>query len=155
MNKYIEERMDLPYYRIVKDQIKEIAPETMLDVGCHGMDIFNEVEGEKTFIDLYGNFPETGEHIKIDINEFETEKKWEVITCLQTLEHIEDIESACNKLKGLYTKALIISLPYKWAGKQDDGHKHKNIDMKKIIELLGEPNIFIRTKLRIIGVYNG
>lgn len=79
--------------------------------------------------------------IEIDFFDFYTETKYDVALCCQVLEHVEDPEKFCAKLKTI-CKRLIVTVPYKWYG-FTPGHIHDPVDEIKLKSWMGiEPNNF-------------
>jgi len=62
------------------------------------------------------------------------DKQFDLVICLQTLEHLEQRKLAFNEIRRISESALI-SLPFMW--NEPDDHIHHNITMEKINEWTG------------------
>lgn len=138
MNEYWEKRKGLKYYKKSLEYAKEYVPKgkTVLDVGsggCEYIQWYNWIP-EKWAIDLKKNPKIKGVKSKIgDYMEMEWKNPFDLVICLQVLEHHPDPKKFFKKLieDGRY---VIISLPYKWRSEKEKEHIHDPIDEKKILE---------------------
>jgi 2-polyprenyl-3-methyl-5-hydroxy-6-metoxy-1,4-benzoquinol methylase len=93
---------------------------------------------EKTAIDLK-EMPrlEGVENIHRDFLEYVSDKKYDLVLCLQVLEHLEDPDTFAKKL--LKTgRTVIISVPYKWPKGACKWHLQDPVTEKKIKSWIGK-----------------
>jgi hypothetical protein len=58
-------------------------------------------------------------------------KKYDVVTCLQVLEHVTEAELFCDRLKAA-ARQLVVSVPYKWKKGWTKHHVHDPVDEDKL-----------------------
>jgi SAM-dependent methyltransferase len=77
--------------------------------------------------------------IEVDFLTYEPPQKFDVVLCLQVLEHVPDPHAFCAKLKSI-ARRLLVSVPYKWLG-STPGHIHDPVDEQKLENWMGiKPN---------------
>ena len=69
--------------------------------------------------------------IEADFLTWEPERQFDVATCLQVLEHLDNPVPFCEKLKKI-ARHLIVSVPYKWLGNAP-GHVQDPVDEQKLL----------------------
>ena len=133
---YWNDRQDLIYYRYVDFILRCIAADarSLLDVGtgnCPYPEWFDWIPA-RTSIDLmnpYASDAVTG--IAGDIFTHPFPDLFDVVTCLQVLEHVPDAHAFAQRLLAL-GKLLVVSVPHRWpAGKIED-HVHDPVDLDKL-----------------------
>lgn len=83
--------------------------------------------------------PEGVTCIEADFLIYDPLQKFDVVLCLQVLEHVPDPAAFCAKLKSIARK-LLLSVPYKWLG-NSPGHIHDPVDEQKLENWMGiKPN---------------
>ena len=94
---YEEERKEFKYYKKTHDIIEDIQKKTsinnIVDVGgWKGFFVENTNIKDKTVIDLHKMEDKSDGVTRISTNflEYNPEKKYDIVTCLQVLEHIND-----------------------------------------------------------------
>lgn len=110
--------------------------------GCPYLDWFTWIP-DRYSIDLLKPYEAPGiVGMKMDFLKYQPEKRFDLLTCLQVIEHVEDVERFCEKL--LQTaRVLVVSVPYKWQEGMVEGHIHDPVDFKKMNTWFGrEPNYF-------------
>ncbi len=132
-NAYFKGRWD--YFDIVINMAKKLSPQSVLEVGPAGcklvkeskvVDITNNFNGEKYEVDYLLDIMKDLGSIK---------ERFDLIICLQVLEHLEGKQlETFNQLYSM-TDNLIISVPYLWTSKTE--LSHYNIDDEKIREWTG------------------
>jgi hypothetical protein len=134
IDKYWEERKNYRYYKEVTDLLDDLGyKDSIIDVGSYN-----------TPVVTYGNFDKRYRIDKEKLDPIEgvidIQKDWldvdlsaDVITCLQTLEHLDDdeIKPFCKKLKSS-AETLIVSVPYNWDEDRCEWHKQDPVDLKKV-----------------------
>lgn len=91
---------------------------------------------------------------------YPVEKKFDVVTCFQVLEHLDDdvVEDFTRKLFHHTNRMLLISVPYKWAKGSCSEHKQDPVDEEKLLKWTGESPVFCQvvrdgTRDRMICAY--
>ena len=162
---YWSSRKDILYYEVVRILASSIGAtaNSILDVGsagCPYLGWFDWIE-HKVSIDVENPYKSAGvESLKKDFLTWETEKKFDVVLCLQVLEHVQDAEQFAKKLLAL-GKTVIVSVPYKWDEMKTEEHIHDPVDKIKMKKWFGrDPNFeYVCTEVlapvdRLIQVYD-
>ena len=160
MTGHYSQRVDLPYYRHVREILDSLGPlESILDVGC--LDAPTVMWGDfrqRYTIDrlqrpvlagvraIVGSWPDDWALGSVD-----------VVTCLQTLEHVQRPVPFAAALFATARRAVIISVPYRWPAGRCKHHIQDPIDEAKLAEMTGRaPDRTIITDgdaNRLIAVY--
>jgi len=129
-----ERRKHLPYYAIVRSWLEELSPcDSILDIGC----LDTLVASWGTFTYRYSIDPRPRPHIdgvtaiRGSWPEDRPQRTFDVMTCLQTLEHIEDPTASVQPIFDTARLAVILSVPYKWPAGYD-AHIHDPVDARKL-----------------------
>ncbi len=165
---YWKRRSDMLYYRYIDYIIRAIAVDakTMVDVGtgnCPYLEWFDWIP-ERVSIDIRTPYQSsTVQGIKGDILKIPITRKYDILSCLQVLEHVPDAATFAQRLLKM-SDLVVVSVPYKWPilPKVTKGHVHDPVDYEKLTEWMGrkanykqvvqEP--FSHTKSqRLIAVY--
>lgn len=136
VEEYVNVRKDLVYYRVARRIIKILSgnKKTILDVGSAGIDLMSDVNFKERYsISLFGainNEKVTG--YEMDFFNYKPDKKFDIVTCMQVIEHIKDARLFTQKL--LQTgNVTLISLPYKWRKGKTKSHVQDPVDEDKIL----------------------
>ena len=74
------------------------------------------------------------------------EEKFDLVLCLQVLEHVHDVTTFSQKLLNS-GRRLIVSVPYKWNSKWVESHIHDPVDEEKLKQWFGrDPNAYYVVK---------
>lgn len=163
---YWESRKTARYYQDVRRLVKKWSPGpgTLLDVGggvtagARYLEWFPEYKRE--VVETQGghwNMPEVELHLG-DFMQWEDPRKFDVVLCLQVLEHLQDPAAFCRKLFET-GKTVVLSVPYKWAAGLNKSHIHDPVDEIKLRAWTGRDPIerLISTELsgvqRLVAVY--
>jgi hypothetical protein len=163
-NAYWESRQDLLYYQVVRQLIKGLAPDadSMLDVGsagCPYLDWFRHIP-VRVSVDIDRPFAGEGiTAIKADFVDWQPDRDFSVVTCLQVLEHVEQPAIFARKLLAA-GRIVIVSVPHLWLPGTVDSHRHDPVTERKMRAWFGrEPNfsyicreVLVRSH-RLIQVY--
>ena len=164
-NEYWDRRKDILYYQIVRVLASKIGVDanSILDVGSSGcpyLDWFDWIPN-KTSLDI--NTPYQSNDVtsyQTDFLTWDKDQHYDVVLCLQVLEHIEDAKAFAQKLLSV-GEVLIVSVPYKWPANKSDEHIHDPVDREKMKSWFGrDPNYeYICTEIlapidRLIQVYD-
>lgn len=134
---YWEERKTLDYYKKVIKLAKKHAPDakSVIDVGTHVSQTLTRLDWipDKTAVDLK-HLPEVPDarNIQCDFMKFEPEQEYDLVLCLQVLEHLDLPELFTDKLLKIGRK-VIISVPYKWPKGQCKYHVQDPVDEDKLL----------------------
>lgn len=142
---YYANRQYKQYYQVVADTVRLIRHSvplaSVLDVGPADVPLVTEL-GIPDCTVLEPQFPrqfDGCEWLRGDVCGYEFGRKFDLVMCLQCLEHIEDIDAACSALFRAAEKYLVVSLPWQWGKGWEPGHIHDPIDMDWIVRHLGKP----------------
>lgn len=165
--KYWADRSDLLYYRYIDYIVRTVGStaHSMLDVGsgnCPYLEWFDWIES-KYSVDLQTPY-ESNSIIGVvgDIHSTNFPLHFDIVSCLQVLEHVPDAKRFAKRLLELGS-TLIISVPYKWPGGKAKDHVHDPVDEEKLFSWFGRrPNyqIVVREPFlwacheRIICIYD-
>jgi SAM-dependent methyltransferase len=133
---YWNDRQDLIYYRYVDFILRCIAADakSLLDVGtgnCPYPDWFDWIPG-RTSIDLHNPYSSsTVRGIVGDIFTHKFAETFDVVTCLQVLEHVPDVHAFARRLLTLGT-TLVVSVPNNWPKGRIEDHIHDPVDLGKL-----------------------
>lgn len=156
---YVESRKDMIYYKYVRSLISicSINAKSMLDVGSGAVDLLSHCSNvtEKYSLDLRHPLEADGVvGIKEDFLKWESNKKFDIVCCFQVLEHIQDVESFCQKLLQLATYEIIVSVPYMWEKGKSKFHVQDPVDVDKLVGWFGfEPTFCNIVDGRLIAVF--
>lgn len=142
---YFRERYDMLYYQYVFYMVRVVGATStsVLDVGSNRCDYLNWLWWieKKTSLDL--NTPYRGKGItsfKEDFLTWNPDQYYDLVLCLQTLEHIPDAESFARKLLQV-GRHVIVSVPHNWPEGATISHIHDPVDEPKLVRWMGrKPN---------------
>lgn len=144
-NSYWSSRKNILYYEVVRILASTIGADakSILDVGsanCPYLDWFDWID-QRVSLDIENPYIADGiEAIKQDFLTWEAVEEYDVVLCLQVLEHVQDVEPFTKKLLDM-GKTLIVSVPYKWDKLKTDEHIHDPVDKIKMRKWFGrDPN---------------
>lgn len=143
MDTYYETRKDFPYYQVALQFVEQLArrSHSVLDVGCRTIPFVNWLPPRfrrKTAVDL-GHFdPFPGVQCVVgDFRQMRFLQNFGLVTCLQTLEHIDQPEPFAAKLFDLANQAVIITVPYKWPAGSCPSHVQDPVCDEKLFRWTG------------------
>lgn len=76
--------------------------------------------------------------VKMDFMRFKPDGIYDLVLCLQVLEHVREPESFCRKLMET-GKCVIVSVPYLWPKGRCASHIHNPVDEAKLLSWSGKP----------------
>lgn len=138
--KYYDDRKDFLYYKKCIDILQELSSynKSIIDVGGWKGDFIKNLHffNDRTVTDLHkkpSNFPSNVKFISGDFTKINFNRKYDIVTCMQVLEHIphNKIHQFTQKLFNL-GKTVIISIPYKWDKNFCKYHIHDPVDEYKL-----------------------
>jgi len=165
---YWARREDSLYYRYVDYIVRTVGREakTLLDVGtgnCPYLEWFYWID-RKVSIDMRVPYrSKTVEGMVGDIHEMDFGEGFDIVTCLQVLEHVPDASIFGRRLLEL-GKIVVVSVPYRWdTSPRTLGHIHDPVTYKKLTAWMGreanyrevvrEP-FHTRKSERLIAIYD-
>jgi hypothetical protein len=132
---YWEKRKNSIYLRYVDYITCALSNETrsLIDVGsrsCPYLDWFPWVE-DRVSLDLTHPYHGPGvRSITADFLTWEPDRRYDVVLCLQVLEHIRPVKDFAAKLLEIGNH-VIVSVPYRWPKDALQGHVHDPINRRK------------------------
>lgn len=138
---YWEKRSDLMYYHYVEYIIRTIGRDavSLIDVGTGNspyLEWFDWID-EKVSVDLANPYrSSTVQGIEADITKVDIAQKFDICTCLQVLEHIEDARPFAERLFAL-GRTVVISVPFGWVKGTTKGHVHDPVTVEKLRDWTG------------------
>ena len=134
------------YYQAVYQFVSVVGDdaESILDVGSAETDYINWFDWipQRTQLNLGFRHaaPQGVNRIRADFFKWDPPHKFDVVLCLQVLEHVVEAGTFCDRLKAT-ARQLIISVPYKWKKGAHDAHVHDPVDEDKLFGWMGRrPN---------------
>ncbi len=165
--RYWASRSDLLYYRYVDYILRTVARDarSLIDVGtggCPYLEWFDWIP-ERVSFDLEEPYrSEAVRGIAGDILTHDLDRRFDVCTCLQVLEHVPDAVPFARRLQRI-ARLVIVSVPYGWPEGATKTHVHDPVDEAKLTAWMGrEPNYAIvvrepfraRKDQRLIALYD-
>jgi hypothetical protein len=135
--KYWDRRKQHAYYQEVLKVSREAAPgaKNMLDVGtgeCEYPEWFDWIP-RKVLVDRRHVPPGTNAvRVKSDFMAYRTKERFDLVTCLQVLEHLEDPASMARRLLQ-HGRTVVVSVPYMWAEGFCKYHVQDPVSEKKLL----------------------
>lgn len=143
---YWEARQNARYLQEVRRLVNEVAGDakSILDVGSNGcgyLDWFPQFE-RRVSLDLRRPYVASGiESVRVDFFKYEVLERFDIVLCLQVLEHVPDATAFAQRLIASARRHVIISVPYKWPEGRHRDHVHDPVDEAKMLGWLGcEPS---------------
>lgn len=141
LNPYWESRKAFRYYAEVIRMARTYAKHanSVLDVGPHDTPFVAELTWirQKTAIDLYHLPQIKGVHgLRGDFLQFEPATRFDLVLCLQVLEHLDDPTPFARKLLQTGT-TVIVSVPYMWPKGFCEWHVQDPVNETKILTWMG------------------
>jgi hypothetical protein len=160
---YWERRRQFGYYAEAVRLARAHAPDggSVLDVGSNETDVVGALEwfDRRVVLDRMLLEPRRGvETIMIDFMNYEPHDSFDVVLCLQVLEHIADPAPFARKLLAT-GRTVIVSVPYVWPAGVVANHLHDPIDEQTLRAWTGrEPDetsvVVDNGKERLLAVYS-
>ena len=142
---YWNSRKNYVYYQVARILTERLGADckSLIDVGSSGcpyIDWFPFIP-ERTSLDLRNPYEAEGiVSIKADFLTWEPQRRYDLVTCMQVLEHVPDAAGFAQKLLSI-GDIVIVSVPYKWAAGSSKVHVHDPVDEKKMQRWFGRaPN---------------
>ena len=143
--RYWAKRSDMLYYRYVDYVMRVVATDarSLIDVGtggCPYLEWFDWIPDRVSF-DLRSPYRSpTVRGLEGDIVSHRFERRFDVCTCLQVLEHVPEVVPFARRLQEI-ARTLVVSVPYRWPEGATRGHVHDPVTERKLEEWMGrKPN---------------
>ena len=142
---YWESRREFAYY----DEVVRLAHRhasaggAALDVGAHETKLLRRLDwfARRVVLDVARVEPGDGvEGVVVDFLEFDPHASFDLVLCLQVLEHLEHPEPFARKLLATAPTA-IVSVPHRWPTWTTDQHVHDPVDAAKLRRWTGRDPI--------------
>ncbi len=146
---YWQRRRNAIYLRNVRQLVRSVGidAESILDVGSNGcgyLDWFDWIP-RRVSIDIKNPYSGPGvEGIQADFLTHQFPERFDVVLCLQVLEHIPDAQRFAQRLLANAKHHVIVSVPYKWAADRSANHVHDPVDEGKMLSWFGRQPISSR-----------
>jgi len=133
---YWDRRSHYRYYAEVVRLAREHVPDggRVLDVGAYEAELLRQLDwfDERLALDLRYIMPRQGvKTLVADFRRYEPDGRYDLVLCLQVLEHLRDPDEIARKL--LRTgRTVIVSVPYMWGPGGRGGHLHDPVDEAKL-----------------------
>lgn len=136
---YWQGRKDLQYYRTVREFAEKYCSKgkTLLDVGggvelgCRYLEWFDEFERTSVETPTRGCTLDGVRVVNADFHVWEPDQKYDLVLCLQVLEHVPDPTAFARKLFEC-GRVVIVSVPYLWEAGACSEHIHDPVDESKL-----------------------
>lgn len=154
---YWARRAALHYHRYATSYVRKYCPTpgTLLDVGGgtqYGAQYLRNLpDWDRTSVELPSTqlgFCEGVRVIKGDFLDWQPDRTYDVVTCLQVLEHVADPPAFAAKLFACARNLVVISVPFKWRKGAEKSHIHDPIDRDKLAQWVGRE----RTESKVVDL---
>lgn len=136
IDKYYNERCNYNYYKKVTEILNSFTGTTsIIDIGARRTPVFENLDKSiyKTCLDIepIEKYSDNINIITADFLRWTPDKEYDIVICLQVLEHLENPKEFAQKLF-LVGKIVIISLPYMWRKGRCKDHIQDPVDEELI-----------------------
>ena len=167
MSQYWEDRRDAIYLFVVKQICKKFSPSpsSVIDIGSNGTPTLEWFRTDSANVnrlvslDLRNPYVSPGvESIKMNLMNYQPTDTFDLVTCLQVLEHVPDPTAFGRKLLDL-GRIVIVSVPYRWPKGACKYHIHDPVTSALLQQWMGKQPKFkyiakeLNNKERLIHVY--
>jgi hypothetical protein len=139
----LEKACKISYYKQSKALCERLvpAPHSVLDVGsngCPNLEWFPRAE-RRVSVDIELPYSGSGiENIRSDFLAYHPAERFELCTCLQVLEHIDEPAPFARHLLAV-SRHLVVSVPYMWPEGSSRWHVQDPVDEGKMLTWFGRP----------------
>ena len=161
-DEYWRGRQQLAYYRTALNYQRRFCPEgtTLLDVGggvglgCRYLEWFESFAQTSVELPTNGCTLDGVLVIHEDFGTWSIDHRYDLVLCLQLLEHIDDAAAYARKLFECGS-TVIISVPYRWPATACSQHIHDPVDESKLKTWTGrEPTAWNIVESRLVAIYS-
>jgi hypothetical protein len=143
---YWQRRRNSVYLQAVRRLVRSVGAdaESILDVGSNGcgyLDWFDWIP-RRVSIDIRNPYSGPGvEGVRADFLTHRFTERFDLVLCLQVLEHIPDAHRFAQRLLAGARHRVIVSVPYRWAADRSAHHVHDPVDEDKMLRWFGRQPI--------------
>ncbi len=141
-DEYWQDRKSMRYYREVLRLARKYGrtAKSVLDVGPNGTPLVCELDwiASKTVIDLASKPIPGANCLHGDFLKFEPQQPFDLVMCLQVLEHIGPAGEFAQKLLAA-GRVVIVSVPYRWPAGSCKHHVQDPVDEEKLRGWMQQP----------------
>lgn len=140
---YWRKRSDMLYYQYFNYIVRCIGADarSMLDVGSGNapyLEWFDWIP-ERVSVDLATPYrSKTVRGVEGDVFELAFERPFDLLSCMQVLEHVPEPEPFARRLMEL-GRLVLISVPYKWPKGATRSHVNDPVDLDAVVDWFGRP----------------
>lgn len=98
--------------RFTAQNVNQLDGKTILDVGCQDCLLKKYINKRFLYHGIDLQNPDNKNIIIGDIEELETNEKYDIIICTEVLEHLKNPVSTIKKMKNIANKYIVISIPH-------------------------------------------
>lgn len=164
---YWARRSDLLYYRYVDFIVRTVGAEagSLIDVGtggCPYLEWFDWIPERVSFDLRHPYRSESVQGIAGDLLTHPFERRFDLCTCLQVLEHVPEAAPFAQRLQAI-ARRVIVSVPLNWPKGDTQGHVHDPVTEEKLQGWMGRaPNYAIEVRepfqgakgRRLVAIYD-
>ncbi len=139
---YYKKRKDMNYYKAVLAIVKALPYRSILDVGSRRSPVLEALppSKERVTLDKVAVKSTPGvRHIIADFFSWTPDRVYDLVLCLQVLEHLEQPAPFLQKLFATGTN-VIVSVPYRWKKGACKYHVQDPVTLAKVIGWAGGRN---------------
>ncbi|MEJ7605162.1 MAG: methyltransferase domain-containing protein [Bryobacteraceae bacterium] len=139
---YYASRECLNYYAVCGDLVKErgFACRSILDVGSADVPFVEWFDwiADRVTVDQRDREGRLGStHLQADFRSHQFNRTFDLVTCMQVLEHLHEVEPFARKLFTLSNRFVLISVPYKWPQGRCRFHVQDPVDKESLLRWTG------------------
>lgn len=156
-DKYWMERKDSVYLHVAQQICLKYGRQatSVVDIGSNATPTLEWHRANATrlvSIDLKRPYAGEGvESLRADFYEFEPATRFDLATCFQVLEHVDDPRRFAQKILEV-SRVSIVSVPYKWPKGKCKYHRHDPVDEEKMLQWFGKAPLFAYIAKELDGV---
>ena len=137
---YYNKRKEMNYYKAILDIVKSMRYNNILDVGARRSPVLEALPAgkERVSLDRIAVHAQPGiRHIVADFLKWMPDKKYDIVLCLQVLEHLDDPATFVKRLFQA-GETVILSVPYRWKKGKCKYHVQDPVTLAKVVEWVGK-----------------
>lgn len=163
LTNYWGRRQQFQYYKEVERLARVYAPTggSVLDVGAADTELLRRLDWfqRRVALDRRPHHPSPNvERVVADFMDYRPPKGFDLVLCLQVLEHLEDPEVFARKLLAT-GRRVIISVPYRWPAGLSPSHVQDPVDETMLNRWAGqtpvETHVVRDEQERLVAVFQG
>jgi SAM-dependent methyltransferase len=163
LTNYWGQRQHFQYYKEVERLARMYAPTggSVLDVGAADTELLHRLNwfAHRVALDRRPPCPSPNvERVVSDFMDYRPSTRFDLVLCLQVLEHLEDPEAFARKLLAT-GRRVIISVPYRWPAGLSPNHVHDPVDEAMLNRWAGrtpvETHVVRDERERLVAVFQG